>query len=200
MEHAKLLKLKVEKTSSEFPLTPADVSALSEFDIIDVVIFLISDRPVGSIPWRDGSFRARKETTLPPAGWVWLGYFTPKKSSKKSLITAFETVSTWAYKTITLKYNCIKNLSSNNQKTITNRPEKRLNKGEQKLDHTQPWLRFTTQITTKTNKCSVSKQTTLQVKPKLRVSRRQPPKWDKEAAARRSETNNIASEVEAESK
>ena len=101
VDRAKSLRLKVVKTSSagkqividkdqpapEFPLTPADESALKELLDIDEAVFCLSDSLGRSPDVKVHSGQGRTPPYLPPDE---CGYFTPKKSAKKSLSKSFE--------------------------------------------------------------------------------------------------------------
>ena len=71
-----------EKSGSEFPLTPADESALKELAEIDEAIFCLSDSLGRSPDVTVHSGQGRAAPYLPPDEF---GYFTPKKSARKSL-------------------------------------------------------------------------------------------------------------------
>ena len=103
VEHAKNLRLKLVKSSaggkqlvidredpgSEFPMSPADESALQELDI-DEAIFSLTDS-LGQSPEKTvHSAQGRDPPYLPPDEG---GYFTPKKSVKKALSKEFKKVS-----------------------------------------------------------------------------------------------------------
>ena len=103
VEHAKILRLKLIKSSvggkqlvidkenpdTEFPMSPADASALQELDI-DEAIFSLTDSLGQSPEMTVHSAQGRDPPYLPPDE---AGYFTPKKSVKKSLSKEFQKVS-----------------------------------------------------------------------------------------------------------
>ena len=114
VDHAKSLKLKLEKTTAngkrividkekseaEFPITPAEESALKDLEIDDA-IFRLSDSLGNSPDVTVHSGQGRAPPYLPPDE---CGYFTPSKSDRKSLSKDFDKVGAKLSEQKLLKY------------------------------------------------------------------------------------------------